>query len=203
MTAIIETEHGRFRIKAGKLGHDVKARAFRKPPTRKMKLIAEVSADTEADAIKALIRQLDETDEFIVGARRVDAVTGINIPLQAEFDEALENISFSDDEAAMLLHHGRAADSGCTDIELAQLLKSASPDGVQKFYTQLSQKILNYIAPLSAKENDGTNTPNFLYRVEHDTAQGLERLCLHAEFRDAIMEHVTWARRINEQRVLA
>lgn len=203
MTGIIETEHGRFRIKAGELGEDIKARAFRKAPTRKMKLIAEVSAGTKQDAINALIQKLDETDEFIVRARRVDDIVGIDIPLQAEFDEALENISFSDEEASMLLHHGRTGDTGCTVIELEQILNAADPDAVEKFYAQLGQRILKYIAPLNFKPIEGSNAPDFLYWAESDPSQGIKRLHLHAEFRDAIMEHAIWSRRISEQRALA
>lgn len=202
MTAIIEREHGRFRIKAGRLGDDFKARAFRKPPTKKMRLIAETAADSPEEAIDALIRKLDETDQTTVDARRMDPTCGVKVPLRTEFDEALEHLDFSDSEAWMLMRHAYAADAGCTRSELARLLGEMEVGAAEKLYTRLCRSILHFIAPVTAIVNGNevpVDTPALLCRVEPDPEARDERLCLHPEFREALMDHVAWERRIGTQ----
>ncbi|MGI3213097.1 hypothetical protein ACROSR_18540 [Roseovarius tibetensis] len=206
MTAIIEREHGRFRIKAGRLGGDFKARAFRKPPTKKMRLIAETAADSPEEAIDALIRKLDEADQASLAARRVDPVCDVKVPLRAEFDEALEHLDFSDSEAWMLIRHAHAADVGCTRSELAGLLGEVEVGAVEKFYMRLCRSILHFIAPVTAIVNGKeipVDTPVFLWRVEPDPEPRDERLCLHPEFREALMDHVAWERRASLQGAIA
>lgn len=206
MTAIIEREHGRFRIKAGRLGDDFKARAFRKPPTRKMRLIAETAADSAEEAIDALVRKLDEADQATLAARRMDPVCGVKVPLRTEFDEALEHLDFSDSEAWMLIRHAHAADAGCTRSELARLLGEVEVGAVEKFHTRLCRSILHFIAPVTAIVNGNevpVETPAILCRISPDAELHEGRLCLHPEFREALMDHVAWERRASLQGAIA
>lgn len=102
----------------------------------------------------------------------------------------------------MLLRHGHAADTGCTRSELAQLLGAVDVAAVEKFYIRLCRSVLHFIAPVSAVvdgSEKAVDTPVFLYRVEPDPSLSAERLCLHLEFCEALLEHVSWSRRTSAQ----
>lgn len=156
VSGIVEEDHAKYQIKAGRLGGTFVARAFPKKSAQVQGLIAEALGDSEEAAISALLAIIETRDVQRTASRRWDADAMLAIPSEIEFQEALMQARLSRAQAAML----RAlaiADEGLTYSELASAAGYKSKDTGAKVFNQIGAMLADYLG-IEAPHDEASNT---------------------------------------------
>ena len=117
-STIVETEFGRYRIKAGRLTGNFVARAFLKARSNGHGMMAEASGGSEDEAIAALKSLLSEREDQRTEARRWEQRSNVSVPSQEEFVEALQQTNLSETQLSMLKAQSLAGEQGLTETAL-------------------------------------------------------------------------------------
>jgi hypothetical protein len=145
MANIIQTEHGNYVIKAGKLGGACVARAFPKPPSKNKGVIAEAKGKNEQEAIDMLKAQIDDSIMKREETRRWDEGAGIAVPLADEYEEALRQTHLSAAQVAMLKLHALAGEDGMTLKDLAEAAGYQSTQAGTSLYGKAARAVAQFL----------------------------------------------------------
>ena len=111
--------HGRYTIRAMRMGDTCKARAFLKDARQGSGDVGEADADSIDAAIKAVRNKLDERDRAMRQGRRRDDYMKFDVPTADEYAIALRIVSLGEAQRRMLFAHAKAGDEGMNATELA------------------------------------------------------------------------------------
>ena len=144
--AIRQSEYGRYQIKSGCLSGVYVARAFPKPETRARGLIAEATGTTEDAAITALHTALDARQDRRNEDRRTDAHTGASVPSTEEYMEALNTVSLTRPQRAMLMALSLAEADGLEEAMVANAGSYKSPTSANRALASVGRMIEGYLS---------------------------------------------------------
>ena len=180
---------GRYQIKSGRLSGEYVARAFPKSSTNARGLIAEAKGATEEAAIAALHNVLDAREKRRADNRRVDELTGVPIPSAEEFREAVDQVSLSGPQRAMLTALAFADADGLTEMRLRSAAGYASYTSANRALAAAGQLIANYLSmdvDLDVVLEQPEGAMFLAYRGETGEDEDQGNWVLHAELRAAI-----------------
>lgn len=162
---IVEEDHAKYRIKAGRLGGTFVARAFPKQSARAQGVIAEAKGDSEKAAISALMAIIEARDIQRTSDRRWDAKAALAIPSEMEFLEALGQARLSQAQVSMLRALA-VADAGLTYGQLANAAGYKSKDTGEKVFRKIGELIADYLSvEITYDEVSNTDGPTRLLAV--------------------------------------
>lgn len=150
---IVEEDHGRYRIKAGRLKGAFVARAFPKPPTKAQGVIAEAKGESEAAAIAALKAIIEARDVQRTEVRRWEERSSVSVPSVEEFVEALQQARLSQAQVTMLKALSIAAEDGLRFAQLANAAGYKSRDTAAMVFQKAGALIADYLA-IDISEHD-------------------------------------------------
>jgi sirohydrochlorin ferrochelatase len=156
-TAIQKGEHGRYQIKSGRLSGEYVARAFPKPPTNARGLIAEARGASEQEAIAALHDVLDARETRRTEERRIDETTGSAVPSIEEFLEALDQVTLSRPQHAMLAALALSEDDGLSEQRMANAAGYKSRLSANRAFAAAGLLIASYLAIETPLEEQSEN----------------------------------------------
>jgi sirohydrochlorin ferrochelatase len=145
-TAIQLGEHGRYQIKSGRLSGEFVARAFPKPPTNARGLIAEARGASEEEAIAALHDVIDARETRRTEGRRIDETMGVSVPSIEEYLEALDQITLSRPQHAMLTALALSEDDGLSEQRMANAAGYKSRSSANRAFAAAGLLIASYLA---------------------------------------------------------
>lgn len=145
VSEIVEAEHEKYRIRAGRLGGTHVARAFPKPPSRAQGLIAEAEGDSEQAAIMALKAKIEVRALRRMETRRWDENSSLAVPNEEEFVEALYQTPLSRPQIAMLKAHSFAHEKGLTFDQLARAAGYKSRETAIKVFCKAGDLLADYL----------------------------------------------------------
>ncbi|GGE32370.1 hypothetical protein GCM10011360_20290 [Primorskyibacter flagellatus] len=187
--AIQRGEHGRYQVKSGYMSGEFVARAFPKAPSNARGLIAEATGETEEAAIAALHDIIDARETRRRADRRVDPQTGISIPSNEEYAEALDQVALTRPQRAMLTTLALAGDDGLTDAGLARSAGYKSRAAANRAFTNAGKLIANYLDVQTSSEsrpNESGDAYFLGYRGPQRNEDDPGNWILHAEVRYAV-----------------
>lgn len=189
VSGIVEEDHAKYHIKAGRLGGIYVARAFPKQSAQAQGVIAEAKGESEADAIAALMEIIEARDVQRTADRRWDEASGLSIPTEMEFLEALRQARLSKAQVAMLKALAIATDEGLTFGQLASAAGYKSKDTGAKVFRKVGELIADYLG-LEPPEDDA-RSPGGPIRLlafgQGGADDDLPTVCImHAELRGAV-----------------
>ncbi|MHA6347691.1 hypothetical protein [Roseivivax sp. CAU 1761] len=150
-------EHGRYQIKSGRLSGEYVARAFPKRATNARGLIAEAKGATEEAAIAALHDVIDAREIRRIEDRRIDPQTGLSVPSAEEYAEALDQVTLSRPQRAMLTALALAEDEGLSEMRLANAAGYKSKASANRALASAALLIGSYLS-FDTSSNGGTHT---------------------------------------------
>jgi hypothetical protein len=139
-------EHGRYQIKSGRLSGEYVARAFPKPPTNARGLIAEARGASEEEAIAALHDVIDARETRRTEGRRIDETMGVSVPSTEEFLEALDQVTLSRPQHAMLTALALSEDDGLSEQRMANAAGYKSRSSANRAFAAAGLLIASYLA---------------------------------------------------------
>ncbi|MBF9031104.1 hypothetical protein HKCCE3408_11925 [Rhodobacterales bacterium HKCCE3408] len=178
--------YGPYLIKAGKLGNVFLARAFPEAASRSRGLIAEARGDSAEAAVEKLKSLIETQKEERIAKRRQDTRTGTAIPSEAEYDDALDQISLSRSQISMLKALATSAEDGLTPRQLANAAGYASASAAERNLRKASDGLARYLDIDSSAEGTASLVclPASPGNVEADTS--LDTWVMHLELRQAL-----------------
>ena len=191
MAVPINQTHGRYALKAGKLGGQFVARAFLAGAKTGAGMVAEAQGATADAALADLITQLDQRDSDLRGARRHMAEVPVDIPSPAEFTQALAAVAVTPGQRAMLKAHAIAGDKGLSANELADAAGYAQHESANLHYGKLGKMIAVYLGidlPPSATRKGDTVATYMLATGIGTVADRDFRWIIHPELAAAVNE---------------
>ncbi|MFN3711804.1 MAG: hypothetical protein ACK4S8_14745 [Alishewanella aestuarii] len=102
MSRITITPHGKFVIKAGHVGDAVVARLFSAKPKAFRGQILESDGSSAAQATEQVIAEFDRAMAIARASRRLDSITGAEVPTRFEFETVLRLIDIPDRSLSLL-----------------------------------------------------------------------------------------------------
>ena len=156
VAGIVEEEHRKYRIKAGRLGGTYVARAFPKPPSKAQGVFAEAEGDTKEAALTALMEKIEARDTQRRSVRRWDETASVSVANEEEFIEALYQTSLTRPQVAMLKAHSFAREDGMTFAQLARAAGYKSSETAAKVFSKAGDLIADYLGI----EIDETGAPD-------------------------------------------
>ena len=181
--------HGRYQIKSGRLSGEYVARAFPKPPTHARGLIAEATGATEEAAIAALHDVIDAREAQRHKDRRVDDGTGFTVPNIDEYREALDQVTLSRPQRAMLSALALSGDEGLTDPQMASAAGYKSKTSTNRAFAAAGLLIAAYLAidaATGAQEDEVTGTNILGFRGSPQTNETPGSRILYPELREVL-----------------
>lgn len=157
VSGIVEVEHAKYQIKAGRLAGTFVARAFPKQSAKAQGVIAEASGDSESTAIAALMSLIAARDVKRSEDRRWDSRSELAIPSEIEFVEALGQVRLTQAQVAML----RAlaiADEGLSYGQLAHSAGYKSKETGAKVFKRIGELIADYLT-IQISDDDASGAP--------------------------------------------
>ena len=188
VAGIIEEQHEKYLIKAGRLGGIYIARAFPKPPSKAQGVFAEAEGDSKQTAITALMAKIDARNSRRKEVRRWDDAASVSVPNEEEFLEALYQTPLSRPQVAMLKAQSFSRDEGMTLDQLARAAGYKSRETAGKVFWKASELIADYLgievgAPGSAERENATMI--LAFRVDRG-ADAPAVWVMHPEMRNAV-----------------
>ncbi len=189
MVAVHEADHGRYRIKSGKLSGSFVARAFPAPPAKTQGMIAEAQGATEEAAIAALKEAIAARDDLRVSERRWEERAGLAVPTDAEYVEALRQARLSKPQVSVLKALALAGDDGMTGKALARAAGYTSMHAFDKIFRKAGVTLGDYIG-LRSPEKDKSKAIDGEFILAVSVASGDEATpalwIMHPELRPAV-----------------
>ena len=189
--AITQEDYGNYLIKSGRLSGTYVARAFPKPPVKKKGLIAEASGKSEEAAIEALKIMIEERDAERTASRRWEVRSGLSVPTEAEFEEAIDQTSLSTAQIAMLVAHAVSGEAGLLPNAMASAAGYKSVETAEKTYKRAGTALAAYLGI----DLDGGDTPTgdgparlLAYRERLKDSDDAQVWVMHPELRTAVLE---------------
>ncbi len=182
-------EHGRYQIKSGRLQGTYVARAFPKPPTKARGLIAEATGNTEEAAVAALREVIDAQHSAQAAERRFDESLGQQVPSAEEFAEALNQVSLTRPQRAMLHNLSLAGAEGISDAKLAYSSGYKSPLSANRSLERAALLIADFLSADTAtgEEHQTSAAASLLgYRAKSTSDEAEGNWILHEELRSAV-----------------
>ncbi|WP_299085629.1 hypothetical protein [uncultured Ruegeria sp.] len=188
VSGITEEEFGKYWIKAGVLSGTCVARAFPKPPAKTQTMIADAVGDTPEKAIRALKELLEERDGQRIQMRRLEENSGTYVPAEWEYVEALQQVSFSDAQVAMLKALTIAGKEGLTIGQLTNAADYKSREVTVKAFKSVGIMVSEYLAPnLSETRTARENGEAHVVAYSHiGNTNEPATWIMHPELRDAV-----------------
>lgn len=191
MSTITEEDFGNYHIKAGRLSGTYVARAFPKPPVKTKGLIAEATGQSEEAAIDALKVMIEERDAEPTSNRRWEVRSGLSVPMDAEFAEALRQSSFSGPQVAMLVANAVSGEAGLTPASMAKAGGYKSKDTAEKTFKKAGSIVAAYLGiDLSSGDtpSGGGSGRILAYRERFRDDVDASVWIMHPELRNAVLE---------------
>lgn len=189
VSGIIEEEHAKYQIKAGRLGGTFVARAFPKQSAKAQGVIAEAKGDSEKAAIASLVAIIEARDVQRTEDRRRDEFSALAIPTEAEFLEALRQARLSQAQIAMLRALAVEVDDGLTYGQLAKAAGYKSKDTGANVFKKIGDLIADYLnIEIPADDASGIGGSSGLLAVGHTPAKDDAPIVwkMHEELRAAV-----------------
>lgn len=92
MTKITLTPHGKFIVKAGHVNNQIVARLFSAEPKAFRGHILEAAGSSPSEATGQVIQTFDQMTDTARANRRLDSITGAEVPTRFEFETVLRII---------------------------------------------------------------------------------------------------------------
>lgn len=191
VSGVIEEDHAKYQIKAGRLGGTFVARAFPKKSARVQGVIAEAKGKSEEAAIEALMAIIKARDIQRTADRRWDSNAALAIPSEIEFMEALRQARLPQAQVAMLRALANA-DEGLTYGQLANAAGYKSKDTGAKVLKKVGFLIADYLSiELSNDEQANSDDATRLLATgknedPHAQEQSPTVWVMHEELRTAV-----------------
>ena len=187
--AIRMGEYGRYQIKSACVAGVYTARAFPMPPTKARGLIAEATGKTEEAAIAALHCVIDARETRRSEDRRTDPSTGTPVPTSDEYVEALNTVTLTKPQRAMMMALSLAEADGLTEERVAYAGGYKSTASAKKALASAGQMIAGYLSSETGSKAPSTNLDGialigFCGDPGHEEKPG--NWILHPELRDAL-----------------
>lgn len=189
-------EHGRYVIRAGLAGGRARALAFCRPPTRRKGQVAEAEGATVEAAVEALRAVLNERDRAEREGRRKCRENGVFVPSVAAFRGALQELSLSKAELAMLTAHAKAGAAGLSSQKIAEAGGYATFTVANSQYGKLARRFAELLSigpiPPVGGYGEGYDGPGEGTAVTSAIAYGGDRdngafvWVMHEELREAV-----------------
>lgn len=130
MSTITITPHGKFVIKAGHVGDAVVARLFSAKPKAFRGQILESNGSSATQATEQVIADFDRAMAIAQAGRRLDSITGAEVPTRFEFETVLRLVDISDHTFILLRKLLAASASQITIEDFARVCHLASASDV-------------------------------------------------------------------------
>ena len=190
--AIIEQEHGRYMIKAGRLKETIVARAFPKPPSKFRYLVAEETGKSTDDAIARLIVKLDGLRIKRRSLRRFDPSLAAGIPTFEEYADAVRSLSPGPKVLGMLHDHALLRQRGMMLADLVKTGEFAAPQDLLNAYEKLGVEIYKLIEPDEAVT---AGLPVVMQMPADGVLNARDTAILQPELQDALLQLLGTERR--------
>ncbi|MFN4130960.1 MAG: hypothetical protein ACK4GC_14290 [Paracoccaceae bacterium] len=126
MSTITITPHGKFVVKAGHVGDAFVARLFSEKPKAFRGHILESSGSTCIEATEQVIADFDRAMAIARASRRLDSITGAEVPTRFEFETVLRMIDIPEHTVALLGKLLAASANQITVEDFARVCQLAS-----------------------------------------------------------------------------
>jgi lambda repressor-like predicted transcriptional regulator len=188
VAGIIEEEHNKYLIKAGRLGGTYVARAFPKPPSKAQGVFAEAEGDSYQAAVAALKSVIEARDIQREAVRRWDENASVSVPNEEEYVEALYQTSLSRPQIAMLKAHSFARDEGMTLDQLARAAGYKSRETAGKVFRKAGDIIADYLGiDVTEDAVPGRDGATLILAFQYIQGEDVPTVwIMHPELRDAV-----------------
>lgn len=187
VAAIVEVEHEKYRILAGRLGGEYVARAFPKATSRARGLIAETQGESEEAAVAALMEVIKARDVRREAKRRWDASLNFSVPNPAEFTEALYQTNLTEAQITILKSLAWTIDPGMTFAQLANASGRKQDTTAERLFVRTGELVADYLRIIIGTGEPGSpETPHtVLAKRLPQNGDKADLWGLHPELRDA------------------
>ncbi|NUB43741.1 hypothetical protein GEU84_005040 [Fertoebacter nigrum] len=191
MAAPVIRRHGRYNLRAGKLGAAFTARAFLADAKAGSGIVAETTGPTAEAALEAMVALLTARDNDQRSQRRAHPDVDLVIPTSAEYADALAALPVTPGQRAMLAAHRVAGDAGLTATQIADAASYASFASANLHYGKLGRMIADYFSIALPKDSAGRAdhvATNILAFSGAEQVNGHWLWIMHPELRAALAE---------------
>lgn len=191
MAGTISRHHGRYILRAGKLGAAFTARAFLADAKAGSGIVAETTGPTAEAALDDLVLVLAARDSEQRSQRRAHPDVDLVIPTSAEYADALAALPVTPGQRAMLAAHRIAGDAGLTATQIADAASYASFASANLHYGKLGRMIADYFTIALPKDSAGRAdyvATNMLASAGHAQVNGHWLWIMHPELRKALAD---------------
>ncbi|MFN4062454.1 MAG: hypothetical protein ACK4IA_17145 [Paracoccus hibiscisoli] len=145
MSTITITPHGKFVVKAGHVGDAFVGRLFSDKPKAFRGHILESRGSTAIEATEQVIADFDRAMAIAGSSRRLDSITGAEVPTRFEFETVLRMIDIPEHTVALLGKLRAASANQITVQDFARVCHLASArdviDGLEKLGAAICREL--------------------------------------------------------------
>lgn len=183
MSTITITPHGKFVIKAGRVGDEIVARLFSAKPRAFRGHILEAEGASEAEATDMVIEGFERATAVAKAGRRLDSITGTGVPTRFEFETALRLIDIPAPVATLLR---KILHAGANQITLDDFARVCDLSSAREVTECLEKLGIAICGELGCEVPTGMRQFMMLRIPTGELPKGATRLDLQPEFSEAL-----------------